>query len=409
MGIMDFIKSGVSEMAIARPPSAQNQIVYKHADPTIPMYSQLTVNADEAAVFFRDGAVVGALRTAGVGQRHTLDSQNIPFLSNVVDKFTQGRIFTTDLFFVTMRPVYNVQFGGELGAIEDPLLGEMVSPRIFGTFSFQIIDPMTFILKYAGIRRSDDNEELLRWIKGLFMNSVKTVMGEVAVVQQKSMLEMLPLQQQLAQLFMQRAPDLNAIGCAITQVGQFNLNLNDDDMGRLQDAQAEIGAAKRRARIAGIGISEAQAMAQQRQFQLDQEFANRQRHVQQLAGPGLTNYAAAEAMIGAGQGMAQGGGAGGNAMIAGAGLGVGFGMANAMGNMAQGGQQYGGQQQGQYGGAPAPQAPPIRDEVRLTNGGILRGVIVENVPGQGVAIMTLTGEVKRFPANEVTYAGPIGG
>jgi hypothetical protein len=55
MGIMDFVKSGVQEMMIARPDDKKDLLVFKHPDPTIPMFSQLTVGADEAAVFFRDG------------------------------------------------------------------------------------------------------------------------------------------------------------------------------------------------------------------------------------------------------------------------------------------------------------------------------------------------------------------
>lgn len=354
MGIMDFVKQGVGEMMLARPDDKKNLLVYKHPDNTIPNWSQLTVDADEAAVFFRDGAVVGTLRTAGAGQRHTLSAQNIPFLSNLMDKFTGGDVFVTDLFFVTMRPIYNVPFGGELGYMEDPLLGEMVTPRIFGTFSFQVTEPEKLIVKYLGVRHTSE-EEQARWIKGLFMNSVTTVVGEVCVQEEKSLLQIMPLQNMLAEKFKERAPDLNDIGIQILQVGQFRLNLSDEDEQTLKEAQAEIGAAKRAARKAKIGISEAQAQAQQRQFELDQEYSQDSRYVQNLAGGNFGQYAAGKAMIGAGEGMAEGGGGGeggGGPMMAGAGLGVGFGMANMMGQSMQGGGP--GQQQPQQ----QPKAPP---------------------------------------------------
>ena len=70
MGIADWFKRGVSEMMIARPDDAKSHVVWKHPDPTIPMKSQLTVEADEMAVFFRDGK---AIATLGPG-RHTLDT-----------------------------------------------------------------------------------------------------------------------------------------------------------------------------------------------------------------------------------------------------------------------------------------------------------------------------------------------
>ncbi|MEM9189348.1 MAG: SPFH domain-containing protein [Myxococcota bacterium] len=331
MGIMDFVKSGVQEMMIARPDDKKDLLVYKHPDATVPHWSQLTVDADEAAVFFRDGSIVGTLRTAGAGQRHTLSAQNIPFLSNLVDNFTGGNVFVTDLFFVTMRPIYNVPFGGELGYIEDPLLGEMVTPRIFGTFSFQVTNPEALIVKYLGIRATTP-EEQAQWIKGLFMNSIKTVVGEVCVAQEKSLLQIMPMQSQLAEMFKQRAPDLNEIGIQILQVGNFKINLNEEDEATLKEAQAEIGAAKRAARKAKIGIAQAQAEAQQRQFELDQNFQDQSRYVNDLAGGNYQNYAAGQAMIGAGKGMAEGGGGGegGGNMMAGAGFGVGMGMANMM-------------------------------------------------------------------------------
>ncbi len=350
MGIIDFVKHGVQEMMIARPDDKKDLIVYKHPDRNIPMHSQLTVDADEAAVFFRDGSVVGVLRSAGAGQRHTLSSQNIPFLNGLVDKFTGGNLFVTDLFFVTMRPIYDVRFGGELGYMEDPMLGEMVTPRIFGSFAFQILDPAKFIVSYVGVRTPKGNDEITKWMKGLFMNAVKTVVGEVCVSEQKSILQLMPLQSQLAQYFEQHCPDLNDIGVRIGQVGQFNINLTPEDEETLKAAQSEIGKAKRAARVAQIGISEAEAKAQQKQFELNQQFQQDSRYVKGLAGGSFGQFAAGKAMMGAGEGMAKGGGGtGGGPMMAGAGFGMGMGMGNAFAQGMQPGQQPAQQ--------PAPQAP----------------------------------------------------
>ncbi len=350
MGILDFVKKGVQEITIARPDATKDMLVYKHPDVTIPNWAQLTVDADDAALFLRDGSVVGTLRTAGAGQRHTLTTQNIPFLSNLVDSATGGNIFTTDLFFVTMRPLYNIPFGGPLGYMEDPLLGEMVTPRIFGTFSYKVVNPEALVLKYLGIRATTV-EEQEKWIKGLFMNSVKSVLGKVCVAEEKSVLELMPLQEKLAELFTVNAPELNEIGIEIIKIGDFNINLTPEDEKTLRQAQAEIGQAKRDARKAKIAIAQAEAEAAQRQFRLNQDFQNDARYTQALAGGNYGAYAAGKAMIGAGEGMAKGGSGGsgaGDPMMGGAGLGVGFGMAQAMAqglaNQGQPAQQGGGAQ-----------------------------------------------------------------
>ncbi|NUO49949.1 MAG: SPFH domain-containing protein, partial [Polyangiaceae bacterium] len=100
MGIMDFVKGGVREMMIARPDHLKHLIVYKHPDQNIPFWSQLTVDSDECALFFKDGTYQGWL-PAG---RHTLQTQNIPFLNNLVNKFTGGDVFIAEIFFVKTQP-----------------------------------------------------------------------------------------------------------------------------------------------------------------------------------------------------------------------------------------------------------------------------------------------------------------
>lgn len=48
--------------------------------------------------------------------------------------------------------------------------------------------------------------------------------------------------------------------------------------------------------------------------------------------------------------------------------------------------------------------PP--DVVHLTNGGMLRGTIIENLPGDHVTIQLPTGETRTYPSAEVASAGP---
>jgi hypothetical protein len=146
MGIMDFVKGGVREMMIARPDHLKHLIVYKHPDQNIPFWSQLTVDSDECALFFKDGTYQGWL-PAG---RHTLQTQNIPFLNNLINKFTGGDVFIAEIFFVKTQPVRSIPFGGKLESMEDPTLFEFVTPRIHGEFSMVITDPVRFVIGYHG-------------------------------------------------------------------------------------------------------------------------------------------------------------------------------------------------------------------------------------------------------------------
>lgn len=338
MGVFDFVKNGVREMMVARPDHVKHLIVYKHPDQNVPAWTQLTVDSDECAVFFKDGRVVGVLPPG----RHTLSTQNIPFLNNIVNKFTGGDVFISEIFFVKTAPVRSIPFGGPIGDMIDPLTGEQVIPRIFGEFSLVVSDPVRFIVGYTGQAAQGDNDQILSWIKGLFMNGVKTTLGELCEIEQKSVLQAVSLTGKLAQAFVNAAPDLNDVGVRILQMGQFNLNFSEDDRQRLVAANAEIAKANR-----GVKVAEAQAKA--RQFELDQKYGQDARYVQNLAG-NFQNYAAGQAMIGAGQGMATHGVEGG---VAGAGIQMAMGV-----NMAN-----------QFAGAyqPQPQAPTSQPQ--FTPGG----------------------------------------
>src|SRR3984957_4508699 len=134
MGVFDFVKNGVREMMIARPDQSKSLIVFKHPDQNFPMYSQLTVDSDECAVFFKDGVVIGVL---GPG-RHTLQTQNLPFLGQIVNNFTGAQVFISELFFVKPPPVRGLPFGGPVGMMKDPTLLALVTPRIFGEMSVMV-------------------------------------------------------------------------------------------------------------------------------------------------------------------------------------------------------------------------------------------------------------------------------
>jgi membrane protease subunit (stomatin/prohibitin family) len=324
MGVFDFVRNGVREMMVARPDSQKALIVYKHPDQNLPMHSQLTVDSDECAVFFRDGPVVGVIPPGRV----TLDTQNIPFLNSIVTSFTGGQVFIAEVYFVKTTPVRSVPFGGPVGDMLDPLTGEQVQPRIFGEMSVAVVDPVRFVVGYSGQAAAGDNDAVLAWIKGLFMNGVKTTLGELCDSEGKSLLQAVSLTTKLAAAFVARAPDLNDIGVRILQVGQFNINFSEEDRRRLVAANAEIAKAQREVRVKQIGVAGSAADAQARQFQLDQQFSQDARYVKDLAGS-YQGYAAGQAVMGAGKGMAEHGVGGGVAGL-GAQMAVGMGMGGVM-------------------------------------------------------------------------------
>ncbi|RYE83985.1 MAG: hypothetical protein EOO75_18670 [Myxococcales bacterium] len=58
-------------------------------------------------------------------------------------------------------------------------------------------------------------------------------------------------------------------------------------------------------------------------------------------------------------------------------------------------------------GAAASDAGAAPDIVQLRSGGLVRGTILELIPGESVAIRSALGDIRKFPMSEVTYAGPV--
>jgi membrane protease subunit (stomatin/prohibitin family) len=186
-----------------------------------------------------------------------------------------------------------------------------------------------FVVGYYGqASGSMDNEQTLKWVEGKFFLSVKAVIGQICSSRQKSLQDLGGMSLDISQAILQHAPNLEEIGVRITDMGDFRISLNDEDKALLREANKARGEARR-----GVGIAHDVAAA--KQLEIDQQFNKDSRYVQQLAG-NYNNYAAGQAMMGAGQGMAKGGGDGGGVGMLGAQMAVGMGMVGSMQNQPQG-------------------------------------------------------------------------
>ncbi len=295
MGVMDWLKRGVGELMIARPDEAKTQIVWKHPDPTIPMKSQLTVESDERCVFFRDGKVVATL---GPG-RHTLDTTNLPFLSNLVDSFTGGRVFIAEVFFVSMTEQVGQKFGGRIGNVEDPKSGVPVETMVHGEFAFRVSDAERLIVGLVGMGGGAP-VQVSGWMREQVLKVIRDRVAEMLVKNKWPLLDVTSgayTEEIEADVLAGLGTHCSGYGLVIPRLGNFVVAIADGDAANLKKLYTD--AAYVRA-VGGVD--------------------NFQR------------FAAGKAMLGAGEGMAKGGGdgSGSGGLLGGAGLGVGLGLAQQM-------------------------------------------------------------------------------
>lgn len=303
MGVLDWFRRGTQEMMVARPDGAKAQVVWKHPDPTIPMKAQLTVEADERAIFFRDGKLVSILEPG----RYTLDSSNLPFLSNLVDSFTGGNVFIAEVFFVSNREFPGNKFGGRIGHVEDPKSGVPVETMVHGEFSFRVTDPEQLVVGLVGMGRAEAFQ-VKSWLKEQVLKVLRDHVAELCVKNKWPLLDVTSgaYTEEIEQEVLGRLDEHVApYGLDIVRLGNFVVGIDDADADNLKALYRDAAYLKT---VGGVD-----------QYQ---------------------RFAAGKAMMGAGEGMAKGGGAGGDGgnLLGGAGLGVGFGLAQMLVRDPRGGE-----------------------------------------------------------------------
>jgi membrane protease subunit (stomatin/prohibitin family) len=271
---------------IAAPDSAKGQIVYKWHDINIRKFARAIVEPDAVAVFMSQGQVMGVLLPG----QHTLDAKELPFLGMFVDWATGGNAFRAEIYFVGTREFPNFRFGGRLDEVQDPVSGLIVTLRTFGEYSLRVNDPTKLILNLVGTVNVTDNQAITGWVTQQLLKVARTTVTTQLMSGAWPILGLSMHSPEIEAQSLEAANrELETYGINLTRLGNVDINLDDDDNARLK-------------KLAG-----------------DTAYSR-------LAG-GFLQAAQAEALQGAGEGMAKGG-EGVGPMF----MGVGMGMA---GNMMQ--------------------------------------------------------------------------
>jgi membrane protease subunit (stomatin/prohibitin family) len=266
---------------IAVPDDRKGQIVFKWPDHNIRKMTRAIVDADEMAVFLNTGKVIG---TMGPG-RHQIDANELPFLGIFIDAATGGNAYRAELYFVGTREYTGNTFGGRIDDVQDPQTGMIVTLRVFGDYSMQVTDAPALITNLTGTVDVTDNERITSWMSDQLLKVMRTSITTQIVRNGWPILGLSAYTPEIEETVIAAGnQQLATYGLTIVRMGNFDVNLSDDDEATLK------GLAK------------------------DTAYSR-------LAG-GFQQYASGEMMKGAGEGMSKGGGATGGAFIA-AGLGLG--------------------------------------------------------------------------------------
>ena len=176
MGVINFLKKSVSDLFIARPEAAARSLVWRYPDQSIPRNAKLTVRADEVAVFFKEGRLVGELLPG----THTLDSSNLPFLGDLlVSPFTGDNHFITELFFVRKADHIHQTGPITLGQFVDAASRNVVAVRFVARFVVKVQDAPRVLVNLTGLQ-NDAAATLAEFIDARVSSLMGAIVGRLA-------------------------------------------------------------------------------------------------------------------------------------------------------------------------------------------------------------------------------------
>lgn len=265
-------------------------MVCKHphqAEGTFTLGSQLIVQESQVAVFYRDGQALDGF-TPG---RHTLSTQNLPFLGRLIGAAFGGESpFKAYIYFVSMKTFINMGWGTASPVLFRDSDFKMISLRAHGSYAIRIEKPRTFLNTLVGTRGLETTFALEEYLRALIVSSLNETLG----LKMKSILDLPVLYRVISEEMKQ------SVAAEFAQYGLKLVDLIIEAITPPPDVQQMIN------RASGIAVQDAGK---------------------------YQSIAAADAMRDAAKNTGQGGGSG--SSIAADGMGAGIGLAMGMGMAKQ--------------------------------------------------------------------------
>ena len=178
---LNFFTKETKSFYIARPAEAARDLIYLHPDKSIPRGAKLTVRSDECALFFREGKYIGTIKP---GTTTLIDTANIPFLGHgLIDAFTDGNHFLTEIFFVLLSEVIIPLFSVPLGQYMDLNSRNVVSVNGSFQYTIRVQEPLKLISAIGG-QSAYSQDAILQIFNGRMINGLRKMVGQRALIYQ---------------------------------------------------------------------------------------------------------------------------------------------------------------------------------------------------------------------------------
>jgi len=138
--------------------------------------SQLIVQESQVAIFFRDGQALDGFKPG----RHTLSTQNLPFLGKIIGAPFGGKSpFRSYVYFLATKTFINLGWGTQSPVLFRDTDFRMITLRAHGTFSIRVIKPRTFLNTLVGTRGMETTFVLEEYLRSVIISRLNETLGVV--------------------------------------------------------------------------------------------------------------------------------------------------------------------------------------------------------------------------------------
>lgn len=213
-----------------------DQLVMKNYIEDFNTKSQLIVYESQEAIFFKNGQALDLFPSG----RHTLDTDNLPFLKRIFGKIFGGATpFPCEVFFINKVSVLDLLWGTDTPIpLEDPKYHLLINVRSNGQTGIRIKDSRRFVVKIVGQLPEVTVDTVRRAIKGAMMASIKETIATAIVENGVSILEISTKLSELSALVQAKLnAKIDDLGIAIEHFEINSILAGDQDLVKLREAK----------------------------------------------------------------------------------------------------------------------------------------------------------------------------
>ena len=150
--------------------------IWKHPCEDFNTTTQLIVHESQEAILFLNGCALD-LFEAG---RHTLSTQNIPLLRNIINLPTGGKTpFHCEVYFINKTEQMAIRWGTDSKVqYIDPVYKFPISIGASGEMSLSVNDSRLLLVNLVGTENTLERHRLVSYFRGLLMTRVKSYIAQ---------------------------------------------------------------------------------------------------------------------------------------------------------------------------------------------------------------------------------------